>query len=69
MEVGKNHDNAPVTKYTTCKRDQCEELRATLSKRNQDLVIRERDEQIKIKEELAKQEQKGVMLIVKCFGY
>lgn len=39
-------------------RDQCEELRATLSKRNQDLVIRERDEQIKIKEELAKQEQK-----------
>lgn len=39
-------------------RDQCEELRATLSKRNQNLVIKERDEQIRIKEELTKQEQK-----------
>ena len=42
-------------------RDQCEELRATLSKRNQNLVIKERDEQIRIKEELTKQEQKGMV--------
>ncbi|XP_065910618.1 cilia- and flagella-associated protein 53-like [Dysidea avara] len=38
-------------------RDQCEELRATLSKRNQDMIIRERDEQIRIKEQLTKQQQ------------
>ena len=51
-------------------RDQCEELRSILTKRHQDVVCEEREEQRRVKEEQKYRQQKGTRLSLrKCRGH